>query len=160
MLLQDLINLTVAERIEQLEKLAGDELKAFATEAGAQELVDAMNERKKRCDANREKQALMDQEWRTAHPRPMVHRNYPKSEPHFPGPKKSWTAEQKEKLKQVQAWNKKQTEDIAEKNRAWHAAYMTKRDDSMKIFTAEEQEDLHNFDSDSHWSIEPIPFEE
>jgi ankyrin repeat protein len=37
MLLQDLINLTVAERIEQLEKLAGEELKTFATEVSNKE---------------------------------------------------------------------------------------------------------------------------
>ncbi len=37
MLLQDFVNLTVAERIEQLEKLAGDELQAFAAEVAAKE---------------------------------------------------------------------------------------------------------------------------
>ncbi len=37
MLLQDFVNLTVSERIEQLEKLAGDELKAFAAEVAAKD---------------------------------------------------------------------------------------------------------------------------
>ncbi len=37
MILQDFVNLTVVERIEQLEKLAGEELKAFAAEVARQE---------------------------------------------------------------------------------------------------------------------------
>ena len=135
-------------------------LKAFSTVEKAQEIVDTMNIRKKRCDANREKQMLSDQAWRTANPHPIARRGYPKALPHFPGPQKSWTAEQKEKLRQTKAWNKKAEEELAEQNRAWHAAFMTRHEESLLGLSQEEREDLDSFDSDSTWTVEPIPFEE
>lgn len=135
-------------------------VKAFATEAQAQALVDAMNARKLRWDANREKQMLLDQAWRTANPRPMAKKGYPKALPHFPGPQKSWTAEQKEKLSQARTWNRKAEEELAEKNRAWHEAFMTKQEESLLGLSQEERDDLSSFDSDSGWTIEPILYEE
>ena len=135
-------------------------LKAFASKAKAQELVDAMNERKHRWDANRQTQIQLDKDWCNANPRPMAKKVYPKTLPSFSGPQKCWTAEQKEKLSQAKTWNRKAEEEFVEQNCAWHTAFMARQEEFLLGLSREERDDLSSFDSESNWSIEPIPYEE
>jgi hypothetical protein len=135
-------------------------IKAFSKIEKSKEFVDAMYLRKLRWEANSQKQMQMDQEWLTANPYLTIRRGYPKPLPSFPGPRKSWTAEQKEELKQTQNWNKKVEREISEQTRAWNTAYMAKQEEFLLGLSQKEKDDLSSFNSDSNWSIEPIPYEE
>jgi hypothetical protein len=134
-------------------------VKAFGMHEDAELFVMGMHDRKKKRDEIYEKSLLVNQAWRDANPMARAPRNYPKPEPNFIGPRKSWTAEQKEQLRQVKVWNENTVADLQEKNRAYFAALSKVNDDFVSTLSAQEREDLDTMDSDSHWSVEPIPFE-
>ena len=135
-------------------------VKAFADNDAAELFAEELRERKKKFDVNMDKLRTIEQEWYKHNPWPAPPRGYPKALPSFPGPRKSWTAEQKEKLMQVNNYNEKVTTEFQEKNITHYAARSTITNEFKSTLTAHELEDIESMERESHWSVEAIPFQE
>lgn len=135
-------------------------VRSFADSAAAELFAIEMRDRKKKRDENYEKSRLLNQAYRDANKMAQLPRNYPKPEPSFPGPKKHWNEDQKHQLRKVKTWNEQTVADIQAKNRAYFEALSKVNDDFKSTLSEQEREDIEKMDSDSEWSVEPIPFQE